>query len=373
MITAASPCPSILIVSNMWPSEDHPVFGGFVARNAEALRDVGADVEVVANCDPRTGWLASAIKYARFSRRVRRYARARRFDAVVGHYLYPTAAIAHTASRITGAKLVLVVHGTDSRSVRRKDPWAFAARQALKSADLVITVSDSLAGTVRHDLALPGHIPIKSVHMGIDGRVFVPDPSARPVLGVNSDERLVLYVGSLVRPKGLDVLQAAFEALVARGAADRLVIVGAGPLDTELREWVEGNAVVRDRVTLTGTVEQATVARWMAAADVLTLPSRNEGLGLVLLEAMACGTPCVASRVGGVPEILDEATGELVPPDDPHALARAIESVITRGRDSYREACLSAAVGQDARGKAAEMFEAIGQILPQVSITEHEG
>jgi teichuronic acid biosynthesis glycosyltransferase TuaC len=354
----------------MWPSEAHPVFGGFVKRNTEALRAHGAGVDVVANTDPRTGVIPSVAKYAQLARRVRRHVAGKDYDAVIGHYLYPTAGMANTAARLAGAKLVLVVHGTDSRSVRRSDPWALASRRALRSADLVIAVSHALAHTLRDDLRLPSRIPIEVIHMGIDDGVFVPDSTARSALAVGESERIVLYVGNLVHVKGLDVLQSAFERLVASGQADRLVLVGGGPLEAGLREWASDNVALRNRVLLTGRIEQAEVARWMAAADVLALPSRNEGLGLVLLEAMACGTPCVASRVGGVPEIVDGAVGALVPPDDPMALAAALARVLGRGRPAFYRACVDAAKGHGACAKAEEMLcaiESVSVALPKQS------
>ena len=135
----------ILLVSNMWPSEANPVYGGFVARQAEALASCGASVEVVANDDARTGALASLRKYRRLARRLRREARNGEFDVVIGHYLYPTAGMARMAARIAGARLVLVVHGTDARSVLRPDPYAWAARRATRAADLIVRVSQALA------------------------------------------------------------------------------------------------------------------------------------------------------------------------------------------------------------------------------------
>jgi glycosyltransferase involved in cell wall biosynthesis len=357
----------LLTVSNMWPGPANPVWGGFVARNVDALREAGAYVEVVANDDPRPGVLPSVIKYARLARRVRDHVKGRDYDAVIGHYLYPTAAMAHTAARLTGSKLVLVVHGTDARSVKRRDPWAAAARKALRSADLVVTVSSSLAETVRDDLCLPESTPIAIINMGIDDQVFRPDSSARRTLHLTASERVVLFVGNLVPVKGLTTLSTAFEALVRQGAADRLVIVGSGPLDRELREWSASDPSLAGRVTLTGRIEQAEVARWMGAADVLALPSENEGLGLVLLEAMACGTPCVASRVGGIPEIHDEQTGMLVIPGDPDALSAALTKVIDGGRASYHDACLARAAGHSSGAKATEVIAAIRALGPGCS------
>ena len=152
----------------MWPSEANPVYGGFVALQAEALASCGASVQVVANDDPRTGVLSSLGKYRRLTRRVRRAVRHGEFDVVIGHYLYPTAGMARMAARIAGAKLVLVVHGTDARSVLRPDPYARAARRAARSANLVVAVSQALARSLRADLRISESVPMTAIHMGID-------------------------------------------------------------------------------------------------------------------------------------------------------------------------------------------------------------
>ena len=354
--------PRVLLVSNMWPSDENPVYGGFVARQVAALRSLGVPVTVVANTDARTGAARSIAKYHSLARRARRAAREGDFDIVVGHYLYPTAGMARSAARIAGAKLVLVVHGTDARSVMRRDPYAAASRRALATADLVVTVSDALAAQLRASPGLPEGARTVTIHMGIDEATFAPDGSARTALGVASDERVVLFVGNLVEVKGLDVLQEAFSTLVRAGSADRLVIVGGGVLRDTLVAWADSDPVVAGRVTLTGRLSAAEVARWMAAADVFVLPSRHEGLGLVLLEAMACGTPCVASAVGGVPEVLDVSTGVLVAPGDALALGAAIERVLAAGKESYREACLRSAAGQGSVAQAEALLAEVQRV-----------
>lgn len=358
----------LLVISNMWPSEHDPVFGVFVERNVRALRESGAEVRVVSNADSRTGGLAAARKYSLLWLRAWFAARRKRYDAVVGHYLYPTAAIAASAARKARVPLVLVTHGTDIRSVQRDDRFGRAGRAALSSADLVITVSRALEGTLRTTLALPESVPTRVINMGIEADLFRPDPGAREKLFLSPDERIVLFAGNLVETKGVDVLADAFFLALDEGHADRLVLVGDGPLAKEVRLRIELNAASyehadpTDRVTFTGRLHQRDLARWMAAADVFVLPSRNEGLGLVLLEAMACGTPCVGSEVGGIPEVLASECGRLVPSEDPQALAEAIAEVIAKGKDSYADACLEQAALHSSRRKAAEMLEAIGEV-----------
>lgn len=361
--------PRVLLVSNMWPSSGDPVFGVFVERHVTALREVGVDVVVVANTDPRPGALAALRKYARLAFRAWRAGRRGSFDAVIGHFLYPTAAIARLAARRAEAPLVLVAHGTDVTSVQRGDVLARASRRALDQADRVVTVSRALASLLADAglLAAPGDAAV--VDMGVDTRVFTPDDSAREALGVDAGERLALFAGALTEGKGVDVLIDAFLGRLGRGGPDRLVLVGAGPRETAFRARVSERAAshpLRDaagRVMFTGRLEATELARWMAAADVFVLPSRAEGLGVVLLEAMACGTPCVGTRVGGIPEAIEApACGELVPVDDAGALADAVEHVLARGKSAYREPCRAQALAHSLESQARAMRAVIEEV-----------
>ncbi|MDP2233385.1 MAG: glycosyltransferase, partial [Actinomycetota bacterium] len=319
--------------------------------------------------DARTGGQAAARKYTSLMLRAWMAARRGRFDAVVGHYLYPTAAIARMAADRARVPLVLVTHGTDVRSVMREDRFGRAGRAALSSADLVVTVSGALERIVREELKLPAAVPTAVINMGIDDELFAPDAHAREKLHIEPGTRVVLYAGNLVPTKGVDVLAEAFFALLDQGLADRLVLVGDGPLAKDIAARVDANAVSfehadpTDRVTLTGRLHQRDLARWMAAADVFVLPSRAEGLGLVLLEAMACGTPCVGSDVGGIPEVLaTPSCGALAPAEDPAALADAIAQVLATGKDSYEAACRAQAASHSANRKAEEMLTAIERV-----------
>ncbi len=361
--------PRILLVSNMWPSPDEPVFGIFVERHVRALRETGATVEVVANTDARGGAVAALGKYARLALRTWKAGRPGAFDAVVGHYLYPTAAIARLAARRAKAPLVLVAHGTDVTSVQRGDVLARASRRAIARADRVVAVSRALAALLAGAGLLERADDASVVDMGVDTRVFTPDDAAREALGIDPCERLALFAGALTDGKGVDVLIDAFFGRLGAGGPDRLVLVGAGPREAALRSRVTERAAdhavadAEDRVTFTGRLDAPTLARWMAAVDVFVLPSRAEGLGMVLLEAMACGTPCVGTRVGGIPEAIDApACGELVPPDDPEALADAVGLVLARGKNAYAEACRAQALGHSLASQAEAMIAVIEEV-----------
>jgi glycosyltransferase involved in cell wall biosynthesis len=141
----------------------------------------------------------------------------------------------------------------------------------------------------------------------------------------------VLYAGSLTPGKGVHVLIDAFDTLSTHHAGLHLTIVGAAvnrEYAARLRARVSDSRL-QDRVTFLGAVSQVELARRMARADVLVLPTLSEGLGRVLLEAMACGTIVIASNVGGVPDLIrDHETGLLVAAGDANDLADRIDWVL---------------------------------------------
>src|SRR5207249_7793994 len=110
----------------------------------------------------------------------------------------------------------------------------------------------------------------------------------------------------------------------------RLCLVGEGPLRRSL-ESESSNRDLSDVVSFVGPRPQAQLPDWYRAADVTVLPSRSEGIPNVLRESLACGTPFVATRVGGIPEIANGHAAQLVPPGNSSALAEAIDEMITRG------------------------------------------
>jgi len=136
----------------------------------------------------------------------------------------------------------------------------------------------------------------------------------------------VLYVGNLKPSKGCVDLLEAFPALLERHPAARLAYVGSGAAAAlEQRARALG---IAGSVQLAGARPHHELATWMHAASLLCLPSHNEGVPNVVLEAMACGLPVVATRVGGIPEVLPDHAGRLVPPHDRAALAQALDEAL---------------------------------------------
>jgi len=262
----------------------------------------------------------------------------RRLRATIGpfvlhaHCAYPDAVGGALAAKVLGVPLVVTVHGSDINVVARKVLLRGQIGWALRSATHVIAVSEALAGRVA---ALTGHaeriacVPCAGFTPGVfQHRVRA---HARTSLGVPADAKIAIYVGQLVPVKGVDVLIRAWAILTSQpaNAAARLVLVGAGK-EREALAQLAIRERVEHRVSFVGALPQTGVADWLAAADVLCLASRSEGMPNVIVEALASGVPVVASRVGGIPEVVvDGRNGRLVPPDDPAKLAGAVVDALT--------------------------------------------
>ncbi|MBE3597524.1 MAG: glycosyltransferase family 4 protein [Limnochordaceae bacterium] len=191
----------------------------------------------------------------------------------------------------------------------------------------VIAVSQEEARRLQQAGLPPGQLRV--VHNG------VPDPLQQPAPAwpFGDGRPRVLFVGRLAEQKGVRQLLEAFEQVSPVAPGARLVIVGAGPLEAELRERIGRSESLRTRVELAGPVPGA--ARLMAHADVVCMPSLDEALSLVGIEALACGRALVASRAGGTGELIEDGTsGVLVPPGDVTALARALGARAGRPRPS---------------------------------------
>jgi glycosyltransferase involved in cell wall biosynthesis len=178
---------------------------------------------------------------------------------------------------------------------------------------------------------------------------------ARARLGLPPEAFVIVGVGRFVRVKGFDLLVAALPRVAAAVPRALLVLVGDGPERPTLGARAAALGVA-DRVRWLGPIdgEPATLAGLLAAADVCAAPSRNEGMGRSLVEAMALGVPVVAAAVGGVPAVLGDDAGRLVPPEDVEALAAALVELA-------EDRALRAKYAESARRRAQRFSTAVAE------------
>jgi len=260
-------------------------------------------------------------------RTISRILRGPRPDCILSYWAHPDGEVAVRLARLLGIPSVVMVGGSDVLLLARDSRRQECIRRVLQQADAVVAVSGDLADRV----AALG-VARRRVHVlrrGVDETLFSPGDrkAARLRLALPVDRRLLLWVGRMVPVKGLDTLLAACELLRQRGQDFQLCLIGDGPLLASLEAEVRQRGL-SDYVKFIGPIAHDQLGPWFQAADVTVLPSRSEGIPNVLLESLACGTPFVASSVGGIPEIADHAAARLVPPNDPQQLAAALEAAL---------------------------------------------
>ncbi|NKQ24117.1 glycogen synthase [Streptomyces galbus] len=286
-------------------------------------------------------------------------------DLVHSHTWYANLG-GHLAKMLHGIPHVMTAH-----SLEPLRPWkaeqlgggytlsGWAERTAVESADAVVAVS----GAMRTDIldCYPALDParVHVVHNGIDTALYRPDhgTDALARIGVDPDRPYVLFVGRITRQKGVPHLLRAVRHL---DPATQVVLCAGAPdtpeIDREFRELFEELSRARDGVHwIPRMLPRPEVIQLLTHATVFVCPSVYEPLGIVNLEAMACGTPVVASRVGGIPEVVEDGrTGLLVDLDDTGeafeaALARALDEVTGDPERARR-------MGEAGRARAVEEF-----------------
>lgn len=280
-------------------------------------------------------------------------------DLVLSYWLYPDAYGAMLAARKAGLPLVAGARGSD---LRVRDAVSRAlTRPVVNAAQRLLVVSEDL-GRVAAENYGADPARIRTIPNGCDASLFHPADRAasRTRLDIAADAEVVTYVGRLVVEKGLRELLDACRTLSAARPRLRLVLVGEGPMREEIATRLAADPSLQ--VTLAGAQPPAEVARWMAASDLVTLPSYSEGHPNVLVEALACGRPVVATPVGGIPEVVDAESGILVPARDTQALAAGLAQALDRRWD---EAALARKFSRDWRQVAEDTLEACEQALQE--------
>jgi teichuronic acid biosynthesis glycosyltransferase TuaC len=258
------------------------------------------------------------------------------FDLIHAHFTYPDGWVGARLAARYRVPLVITEHApwvpwmNDYPAVRRR------AMQAAAQCACHIAVSRS----VRDEIAsfTGDSARLKVIPCGVDTSVFVPVETGR-----TPDQ--ILFAGAVRHVKGVDVLLRALRLLRDRGRELGLVLVGEALFES-YRRCLEDLRRLAAELGLAGCVEfvggkpAAELAGYMQRSALLVLPSRQESLGMVLAEALACGTPVVATRCGGPLDIVHEGVGVLVEPESPQALAEGIERVLDQ-RERYASAALS--------------------------------
>jgi len=291
---------------------------------------------------------------------LRRLQQQGKIDAINAHWIYPDGVAATWMARRLGIPVMLTALGSDI-NVYTHYPWR--RRQilwALQQANGVSAVSQALVTAIERLGVDPGKLRL--IRNGVNTSVFSRADEAtirslRRQLGLRDERKYLVFVGRLHPVKGLVHLLEALSLLHSRGNLNfDTILVGDGELRPELERTVAARDLV-EQVRFTGEVAHPRVREWLQAGDAFCLPSLMEGMPNVVLEAQACGLPVVASRVGGLPEMVGPQAGILVEPAKPADLAEALERLFSKAWD--REEIARAAGLQSWEAVASQYLAAV--------------
>ena len=314
-----------------------------------------------------SAYLAAPLALAAGWRAVRRVAAEARATMLHGHWIVPGGAVAAFAG--LGLPLVVSLHGSDVFVAERHAAARAAAGAALRRLDWLTACSDDL----RERAIALGADPERAVTIpyGVDAQRFRPDAAMRAegrrLMGAGPEDLVLFTAGRFVRKKGFEYLIDAAGRLAARWPALRLVIGGGGDLDAGLRARARERGIA-DRVGFPGVLAQDEVALCLAGADLAVMPSVRDDAGNVdglpntVMEALASGTALVATRVGGIPSVVEHGrTGWLVAERDAAALEGAIDGLLARpdARASLGAAARADVLRRRTWASVAEAFEQV--------------
>ncbi|NVB76986.1 MAG: glycosyltransferase family 4 protein [Kofleriaceae bacterium] len=377
----------VLAITKIFPNAAEPLSAPFNRQQFAALREL-CDLEVMATIPwfPGAGLLAkwsSAGKLAAVPRRetiagidvthprtlfLPKLAHAtwgplyaasiaplmapyrNKVDVVLGSWAYPDGFAAIVAARLLGVPAVVKLHGSDINLIANIPGPRKMMSWALPKAARVVAVSRPLADDV---VALGvDRERVKVVMNGVDSDLFKPRDraAARAALDLPATGPVAVCIGNLKPEKGVLDLGRAWQSVVRLVPDATLLVVGDGPLKGELEALTKP---LGERVRLIARQPLERVPTYMAAADILVLPSHSEGTPNVVLEALASGRRVVATTVGGVPDLITSPVlGALVPSRDPDALADAIVVALRTPYDADEVARLGARGGWAASASA---------------------
>jgi glycosyltransferase involved in cell wall biosynthesis len=291
---------------------------------------------------------------------ITRLHRERSFDAVNSQWLYPDSVAVDDIARRLGIPHVATGLGCDINDFIDTSSRGERILGMLQHVDRITVVSNGLRDELEKHRIPAGKISV--IPNGVDTGQFrlMDKTQCRGRLQLDSGQPLFVYIGRLSPEKSVTTLIEAAARLIDSGRQVNLALVGDGPERARLENLV-ATLGIGGRVRFVGKVEHAEVSLWMGAADFVCLPSIREGCPNVILEALGCGRPVVASRVGAIPDIVSGESGILFTPRDTAEMARSME--IAMGRDWDSEAIHDSVQALSWENAAQKYFEVFAGAL----------
>ena len=279
-------------------------------------------------------------------------------DVLHVHYAIPHAVCAVLAREMSGQDIGIVttLHGTDISVLGQDSTLSQAIKYGIDKSDIVTTVSQALKEQT-YEL-IDTVKPIETIYNFVDEREYFPRNSGnlKEQFGIQEDEKVLIHVSNFRKIKNLPHIVDAFMKIRANMKA-KLLLVGDGPEKHRVMDQVKGSPYMKDVLFLG---KQENLAELYAISDLKLLLSQQESFGLVLLEAMACGVPCIGTNVGGIPEVIEHGVdGYIVELGDTEAVAAYATHLLQDEEQllGFREAAIRAVSEKFHSSKIVEQYE----------------
>jgi len=324
------------------------------------------------------GYSLRSIEWATYYLAARRQADQLRhefpFDLIHAHFTYPDGCAAVRLGRRFQVPVIITEHvpwgpWMDSSTIVLRQ-----AIRAVRECTLLVAVSTSVRDSILGVVGAPEKMRV--IPNAVDGTIFTLSTK-----GQRPKDNQIIFVGAIRPVKGVDILLRATRLLVESGRDIHLLLVGESFFKNYQREYERIRRMVQElnlegRVQFVGKRRPVELVRYVQESAALVLPSRAESFGMVLVEALACGTPIVATRCGGPEDIVNGQVGVLVPPENPQALAAGIAHVLDK-RNSYNPEVLRSYAlqhfGLDSVGSRLKTLyaEALDRFEAPPSVSDH--
>ena len=247
-----------------------------------------------------------------------------KFDAINAQWLYPDGVVSYWLSKILKIGITVSALGCDVNIFLEQKEKKLQIIHMLKHIDSITVVSESMKRRLLAEGVQEQKLSV--IPNGVNARIFClrNKKVCRQKLALAREGKIILFVGRLLDVKGVSYLIEAARQLAEKQKEFTLYLVGEGEQRQQYEEAVTEHHL-RAHVKFVGGKGHHEIALWMGACDVFCLPSLREGCPNVVLEALSCGRPVVASRVGGIPDVACKQSGVLVEPADSHALFKALD------------------------------------------------